>query len=291
MAGYKVSYKILRQQGESMKAAAKLVDGYAERISQISGKLGDDHLLAEVRQNLQKMRTQLGESRTVLNTAGELLIKTVDNYTGTEVRQVKKVDGFKAHNRDFYKKPIVVASVGGAAGGVAVGAAASVTSTSTTTVNNYIDKSVNVTYAEPSAGAQDVSGAASAQTASAPAADAKTTVSPQSVTSARPTVSAQPTVNVPPKVDAAPLGGAGQTAPSTPQPQASGLGTVGVAAAGVLGGAAAAGGVVAGMKAKKRHDAQKAAAAERQTSREGYDPEAELKKALERLKELEREGG
>ena len=116
MAGYKVSYEVLRQQGDKMKEIAKLIDGYTERVSQISSKLGNDEMLAEVRKNLQKLNTQFGESRVVLNTSGELLIKSVESYLGVETRQVKKVDGTRAHNRDFYKNPIVVASAGAGAG-------------------------------------------------------------------------------------------------------------------------------------------------------------------------------
>ncbi|MDR1728470.1 MAG: hypothetical protein LBT74_11210 [Acidobacteriota bacterium] len=122
MAGYKVSYKVLRQQGEALKAVAKLVDGYAERVGQVGGKLGDGEMLAQVRTNLQKLREQLGESRAVLNTAGECLSKSVESYSGVETRQVKKVDGMKAHQRDFYKNPVVVASAGGAAAGAATAA-------------------------------------------------------------------------------------------------------------------------------------------------------------------------
>ncbi len=73
MPSYKVSYKILRQQGEDMKAVAKLVDGYTERVAGVRGKLGNDNMLAEVRSNLSKLQEQLVESRTVLNTAGEFL--------------------------------------------------------------------------------------------------------------------------------------------------------------------------------------------------------------------------
>ena len=171
MASYKVSYKVLRQQGEEIKAAAKLVDGYAEQITQVSARLGDDTLLAEVRQNLSKLRTQLGESRAVLNTAGELLIKTVGSYTDTETRQVKKVDGYRAHNRDFYKRPIAVASVGGAATGASAAAAASAApqSTSTTTVH-YTDNSVNLTTAAPApaAGVGPATNAAAVGAAPAP---------------------------------------------------------------------------------------------------------------------------
>jgi len=76
-----------------MKAVAKMVDGYAQRITQINSKLGNDQMLAEIRGNLNKLREQLGESRAVLNTSGELLIKSVESYGGVEIRQVKRWTG------------------------------------------------------------------------------------------------------------------------------------------------------------------------------------------------------
>ncbi len=166
MPSYKVSYKILRQQGEDMKAVAKLIDGYSERVAQVSGKLGEGDLLAQVRTNLGKLREQLTESRTVINTAGEFLTKTVDSYTGVELRQVKKADSTRAHNRDFYKNPVVVASVGGAA------QVSAPVSAPTPTVN-YTDNSVNVSYvaAEPvpaSAPVVDTVAAPVIETVSAP---------------------------------------------------------------------------------------------------------------------------
>jgi hypothetical protein len=116
MANYKVSYKVLKQQGEELKAVAKLLDGYNERLNQVVSRLGQDETLAQIRTNLQKFGVQLGESRAIINTAGELLNKSVESYSNVETRQVKRVDSLKAHNRDFYQNPIVVASVGGAAG-------------------------------------------------------------------------------------------------------------------------------------------------------------------------------
>lgn len=116
MANYKVSYKVLKQQGEELKAVAKLLDGYNERLNQVVSRLGQDGTLAQIRTNLQKFGVQLGESRAIINTAGELLNKSVESYSNVETRQVKRVDSLKAHNRDFYQNPIVVASVGGAAG-------------------------------------------------------------------------------------------------------------------------------------------------------------------------------
>jgi hypothetical protein len=118
MATYKVSYKMLAKQGEELKAVAKLVDGYTDRVNQIRGKLGDNETLAAVRNNLSKFGNQLTESRTILSVAGGLLTSTVEKYTAVETRQVKNVDSYKAHNRDFYKNPVVVASAGGAGAGV-----------------------------------------------------------------------------------------------------------------------------------------------------------------------------
>jgi hypothetical protein len=265
MAGYKVSYKILRQQGEDIKATAKLVDGYAERVGQIRGKLGNDGLLAEVRSNLQKLQGQLGESRTVLNVAGEFLVKSVESYSGAETRQVKKVDGTKAHNRDFYKNPVVVASVGGAVGGGAAAAAVSTASASVSqttaapsTTVNYADNSVtNVTYSAPEpavSAAQPV-----AQSVSAPVSAAPASASPA------PTPSAAPTAAAP----------------------ASGSNAAGVVAGSVLGGAAAAGAVAGGLHLKKKLDASKTETA--QASTDSYNPEAELEKALARVRELDAE--
>lgn len=116
MANYKVSYKVLKQQGEELKAVAKLLDGYNERLNQVVSRLGQDETLTQIRTNLQKFGVQLGESRAIINTAGELLSKSVESYSNVETRQVKRVDSLKAHNRDFYQNPVVVASVGGAAG-------------------------------------------------------------------------------------------------------------------------------------------------------------------------------
>lgn len=251
MATYKVSYKMLAKQGEELKAAAKLVDGYAERVNQIRGKLGEDQMFTQVRNNLQKLGVQLGESRTVLNTAGELLGKTVESYTGTETRQVKKVDNLKAHNRDFYKNPVVVASAAGQTG-----------QSSQTTVN-YTDNSINVqnvtaaSYTDGSGSASGASGTGE-QTAAYTAA------------AGGPSASAAP---APEALKAGMGAGAGIAA-----------------GAGALSGAAGAGAVLGAKhlngekKRKEQPEDNKAADASR-----SYDPEKELAAAIERVHSLERE--
>ena len=285
MGSYKVSYKVLRQQGDDMKATAKLLDGYAEQVAKINGKLGDDALLAEVRKNLSKLREQLVESRAVINTAGEFLVSAVDGYSDVEVRQVKKVDGTKAHNRDFYKNPVVVASAGGAAGGAVVssvaaptsgGAGAVVAEPSPAAINyteNNTDNSVNVTYMESNS-------------------------SSAAVSAAQPLAAAQPGMNQPVNAQATgaqPVPAAQNTSPAPAGnaaiPAAEGMSTAAKAAVGAAGaGAVAAGGIIGGREIKKRRSAQNLDnGIANESEAQEYDPEAELAKAKARVRELEEE--
>ena len=284
MGSYKVSYKVLRQQGDDMKAVAKLVDGYAEQVTKIHGKLGDDVLLAEVRKNLSKLREQLLESRTVMNTAGEFLVSSVDSYSDVEIRQVKKVDGTKAHNRDFYKNPVVVASAGGAAGGAVAAGAVSAPASGTTgavvpepssNTVDYTDSSVNISYAQSDP-------AASAEIASAqPIPTAQPTPVAQSVQAVQPGMN-QPVVAQP--------NAAASSAPIVPD-IGKGMDTATKAAIGAAGaGVVAAGGIIGGRGLKKRRDAKNEdGGTDIEADCDDYDPERELEKALERVRELENE--
>ena len=138
---YKVSYKVVSEQGEQLKNIAKDMDTYVTRVNQIVSKLGNDELLQSVRNDLNKFKQQLEEEKTILNLAGQVITDVVQSYTGVEKKSVGKVDKAKAHNRDFYKRPVAVASAGGvsaAAGGGAGGAAAAYASSTVnvTSVNN-----------------------------------------------------------------------------------------------------------------------------------------------------------
>jgi len=128
---YKVSYKVVSEQGEQLKNIAKEMDNYINRLNQIVSKLGNDELLQSVRGDLNKFKQQLEEEKTILNLAGQVITDVVQNYTGVEKKSVGKVDKAKAHNRDFYKRPVAVASAGGgAAAGAASAAGATFTSSS-----------------------------------------------------------------------------------------------------------------------------------------------------------------
>lgn len=147
---YKVSYKVVSEQGEQLKKTAKDMDTYVTQLNQIISKLGNDELLQSVRESLKKFVKQLEEEKTVLNLAGQVLIDVVQAYTGSEKKSVQKVDKAKAHNRDFYKRPVVVASAGSGSGGASASASAvaSASASASATVNNVSNTTVNTTIYE-----------------------------------------------------------------------------------------------------------------------------------------------
>lgn len=117
---YKISYKVAAEQAEQLKNIAKDMDNYVNQLNQIVGKLGNDELLQSVRNDLNKFKKQLEEEKTVLNLASSVISDVIQSFSGVEKKSVGKVDKAKAHNRDFYKRPVAVASAGG---GAAAGAA------------------------------------------------------------------------------------------------------------------------------------------------------------------------
>ena len=282
MANYKVSYKVLSQQGEVIKGIAKEVDGYASRVDNIRSKLGDDDLLREIRQNLQKLSQQLGESRMVLSMAADVVEKCVEGYSGTEQKVVKKVDRVKAHNRDFYKNPVVVASAGVvvAAGGAMPASAAAMPSAAA---------AAPVASAAPVGAAPEVAPAAAETTVNVTMVNNETTT--VNITGAAPAASA-PAAEMP---AAAPMGAARSIADvATATAATGGAGLSGAAAMG----AAAAGGAAAGaaglvgaqklhqfLKDKKQEELKKKSAdtpkpAPEKPAQEEEDPEILLERAL-----------
>ena len=162
---YKVSYKVVTEQGEQLKNIAKEMDNYINRINQIVSKLGSDELLQQVRGDLNKFKQQLEEEKTVLNLAGGVITDVVQNYSGTEKKSVGKVDKAKAHNRDFYKRPVSVASAGGGAAAGAAGAAGATFTSSSVNVGSVtssqtISNTTNVFGASTGAAAGAASTAA-----------------------------------------------------------------------------------------------------------------------------------
>ena len=119
---YKISYKVAAEQAEQLKNIARDMDNYVNQLNQIVGRLGNDELLQSVRNDLNKFKKQLEEEKTVLNLASSVISDVIRSFSGVEKKSVGKVDKAKAHNRDFYKRPVAVASAGGGAAAGAVAA-------------------------------------------------------------------------------------------------------------------------------------------------------------------------
>jgi hypothetical protein len=162
---YKVSYKVISEQGDQLKKTAKEMENYINQMNQIISKLGNDQLMQSVRSDLKKFNQQLETEKQVLNMAGQILSDVVQSYSSTEKKSVAKVDKAKAHNRDFYKRPVAVASAGSTATASATATATAYASGggSATVVNQTV---VNNTYivneapvADAMAGASGPSGA------------------------------------------------------------------------------------------------------------------------------------
>ena len=153
---YKISYKVAAEQAEQLKNIAKDMDNYVNQLNQIVGKLGNDELLQSVRNDLNKFKKQLEEEKTVLNLASSVISDVIQSFSGVEKKSVGKVDKAKAHNRDFYKRPVAVASAGG--GAAAGAAAASHVSVSTGGGGSSVIQQQNISHSTTNFNFSGVSG-------------------------------------------------------------------------------------------------------------------------------------
>ncbi len=115
MSTYKVSYKLLKQQIEEMGKVATEVNSLTERVTSASQRLGDDELLARARTNLTQISSKMQESATILKVASTVLAEVIEQYDGTETKNVSQSEGTKAYSRDFYKNPVTISDIGGVA--------------------------------------------------------------------------------------------------------------------------------------------------------------------------------
>ena len=160
---YKISYKVAAEQAEQLKNIAKDMDNYVNQLNQIVGKLGNDELLQSVRNDLNKFKKQLEEEKTVLNLASSVISDVIQSFSGVEKKSVGKVDKAKAHNRDFYKRPVAVASAGG--GAAAGAAAASHVSVSTGGGGSSVIQQQNISHSTTNFNFSGASGSSGVSTA------------------------------------------------------------------------------------------------------------------------------
>ncbi len=127
MSEFKVSFSLLKQQIEELKKVATQMQTLAEKVSTASTNLGQDELLASARSSLVNSASNIGSKAELLAIASATLGEIIEEYTGTETKNVTRAEGTKAHSRDFYKNPVVISDAAGegTVAGVYAGAAAS----------------------------------------------------------------------------------------------------------------------------------------------------------------------
>lgn len=124
MASVKVSADSLEQQKKEYEKAVKNLDQAIEQIKKVNASLGKDAMLEGVREALTKLSASLETRSGVLLLMTKALEQSGAKYSAAQKKAVTKSNQFRAHNRDFYGNPVVVAVVAGGAGAVA-GTAAS----------------------------------------------------------------------------------------------------------------------------------------------------------------------
>ena len=143
---YKISYKVAAEQAEQLKNIAKDMDNYVNQVNQIVGKLGNDELLQSVRNDLNKFKKQLEEEKTILNLASSVISDVIQSFSGVEKKSGGKVDKAKAHNRDFYKRPVAVASAGGGAATARASGGSAIAQSQTVVHQNVSNTTNNVSF-------------------------------------------------------------------------------------------------------------------------------------------------
>lgn len=77
---YRISYKVVSEQGNALKQTAKDMDNYITQLNKIVKNLGNDELLKGARDNLKAFEKQLEDEKAFLNLAGQVLVDVVQAY-------------------------------------------------------------------------------------------------------------------------------------------------------------------------------------------------------------------
>ncbi len=131
MSEYKVSFNLLKQQIDEMKNVSTQMLALAEKVTAASANLGQDELLATARTSLINVSSNMGSKAELLAIASATLGEIIEQYTGTETKNITRAEGTRAHSRDFYKNPVTISDGAGdiAATSVVAGVAAGTAST------------------------------------------------------------------------------------------------------------------------------------------------------------------
>ncbi len=113
MSEYKVSFNLLKQQIDELKTISTQMKNIAEKVLVASANLGQDELLSTARTSLINVSSNIGSKSELLAIASATLGEIIEEYTGTEKKNVTRAEGTRAHSRDFYKNPVVISDAAG----------------------------------------------------------------------------------------------------------------------------------------------------------------------------------
>ncbi len=113
MSEFKVSFNLLKQQIDELQKVSTQMLSLSEKVSLAADNLGQDELLTSARASLKTSASNIGAKAELFGIASATLSEIIEQYTGTEKKNISKAEGTKAHARDFYKNPVVISDGAG----------------------------------------------------------------------------------------------------------------------------------------------------------------------------------
>ena len=120
MGKFKVNYKMLAELSGEVREIGNQLKTQGDELRSVNGNLENDKSLTNIKKQILSGAESIDELTVGLNAIAEVMSAGAEKYQKGESSGTKKVDGARAHNRDFYKNPVSVPSAGGAAMGAAV---------------------------------------------------------------------------------------------------------------------------------------------------------------------------
>jgi len=114
VAGYKISYKILHEQGHEYTAISKEVGMLSEDLLAVQKQLSEHTMMDSVRTSLSLLINQVKEIQITMKTAGDKLVTITEKYQSSETKVKETITQTGVSKKDFYGS---VDSLGKSSGG------------------------------------------------------------------------------------------------------------------------------------------------------------------------------
>jgi len=102
LAGYKISYNTLHEQGLEYTAIGKELAKLSEEILTVNKQLSENSMFVSVRSNLSTLVQQLQDSELTLKTAGEKLVVVTEKFLASENKSTQMLEETGVTKKDFY---------------------------------------------------------------------------------------------------------------------------------------------------------------------------------------------